>query len=144
MSGPREDDAAERAEALEEWLEEVDARAREGVPLLVEGDKDEATLRRLGIRGAIVRIHGAGPLLTLAEGLAATGASEVILLSDWDRTGGRLARRLMEVFAACGVRADPEPRARLARIAREIRHVESLDTYLATLRRRAGSAPGEG
>lgn len=138
MSTPAAD-ATDQLEALEAWVDEVEARGAMGAVLLVEGEKDEGTLRRLGITARIARVHGQGSLMRVAEALAAEGAREVILLTDWDRTGGRLARRLSEILAATGLRVDLELRGQLARAAREIRHVESLDTYLLTLRDRAGT-----
>lgn len=141
MTNP--DEAAERVGALEAWLEEADEASR-AAPLLVEGEKDETTLRALGIRGAIRRVQGLHTVFTFAERLAGEGVREAVVLTDWDRAGGRLARLLAEALPANGIRADLDLRRRLALHAMEIRHVESLDTYLATLRSRVRAAAEEG
>lgn len=54
-----------------------------------------------------------------------------ILLTDWDRTGGQLARRLREAGKACGLKADSEYRRRLVfYTGSQIRCVEDLPGFL--------------
>jgi len=54
-----------------------------------------------------------------------------ILLTDWDRKGGQLARRLREAGKACGLKADSEYRRRLAFFTgSQIRCVEDLPGFL--------------
>lgn len=53
-----------------------------------------------------------------------------ILLTDWDRKGGQLARRLREAGKACGLKADSEFRRRLAfYTGSQIRCVEDLPGF---------------
>ena len=59
---------------------------------------------------------------------------EMILLTDWDRTGGRLARVLSEAFTANGMKYDLEFRKRLARLVKkEIKDIESLPKFIQNL-----------
>ncbi|HWG89652.1 MAG TPA: toprim domain-containing protein [Candidatus Thermoplasmatota archaeon] len=128
----------EALEALEEWLEAA-IEATAATLTLVEGEKDIAALRALGFTGPLRQVQTAGGLFGLAETLREEGVKEAIILTDWDRTGGKVARLLEEALRANGIRADLEVRRKLVRAAREIRHVESLDTYLETVRARAAA-----
>lgn len=125
-----------RLERLEEALDALRIASNEdAVPLLVEGDKDEAALRHLGMRGPIIKVHAGRGLFPFVEDLAREHR-EAILLVDWDRTGGRLAKRLREACAANGIKLDDAHRKALAfAVGGHVRTVESLDTHLDTLRR---------
>ena len=58
----------------------------------------------------------------------------VILLMDWDRTGGRLQRKLSERLSAFGMRIDNETRMELVRAMKpEGRTVEGLKAHAEKL-----------
>jgi 5S rRNA maturation endonuclease (ribonuclease M5) len=122
-----------RPEPLEPFEEFVDLWGRlleeaDGgrTVLVVEGERDRDSVRRLGWTGPVVMVHRGRPISATASGLAAS-ASKVIVLTDWDTEGGRLARRLRDFLAPGPVRLDTEYRRRLARILRgELTHVEGL------------------
>jgi len=125
----------ERYEAIERVLEDLAARNEEG-PIVVEGERDFLALRALGIGGAIVTLHRGVSVLRLCEDLAADGRA-VIILTDWDLKGGRLAKALREGLAANGVRYDDALRARLAVLTRgTITEVEDLHRHFEKLRPR--------
>ncbi|MBI4394325.1 MAG: DNA primase [Euryarchaeota archaeon] len=126
----------ERLERIEKWLEALIEENRE-VPVVVEGAKDEAALRRLGLAGPIIRINAGSQIFTLCEGLARSHARAIVLV-DWDRTGGRLARLLSEGLEANQVKADLGFRRRFVRLAQgEIKDIESAFTFIARLRETA-------
>lgn len=127
-----------RLERLEEALDALRVASNEDrVPILVEGDKDENALRNLGVLGPILKVHAGSTLFALAETLG-RDHPRLILLVDWDRTGGRLAQRLREACAANGIALDEEHRKALAfAVGGQVKTVESLDTHLETLRRPA-------
>ena len=103
-------------------LEEVNSGAR---TILVEGERDRAALRRLGVRGPVMLVHHGATLSRLAEEIRGTGRP-VTVLTDWDTEGGMLARRLRELLPA-GRMADLEVRRRLGLLLRrEVTHVEGL------------------
>lgn len=103
----------------------------------MEGDKDEAALRALGVPGPIVKVHTGENLFAFVEALSREHR-EAILLVDWDARGGRLAKRLREACRANGVALDETHRLALSKAARgEVKTVESLDTYFANLPARA-------
>jgi len=94
--------------------------------LVVEGERDRQAIRRLGWGGPIVVVHRGRPISATASGLVAS-RGKVIVLTDWDTEGGRLARRLRDFLEAEDVRLDLDFRRRLARILRgELTHVEGL------------------
>lgn len=124
-----------RLDRLEEALEALLAASNEdSVPILVEGDKDETALRHLGVRGPILKVHAGETLFAHIENVSREHR-KLILLTDWDRTGGRLAQRMREACGANGISLDESHRKALSRaVGGHVKTVESLDTHLATLR----------
>lgn len=121
---------------MEELLEDL-RQANRLHPVLVEGEKDERSLRKLGLTGAIERVNRGTSLLAVCEALARSHR-EVIVLTDWDRKGGQLARLLREKLGASGGRANLQWRRDLASLA-QVRTVEGLAGWMTTLR--AAAAP---
>lgn len=116
----------------------------EGAVLVVEGRRDARALKDLGIGGA-VRILNRGVSLEVWMDRLVDEAEEAdwtraILLPDWDRTGGRLFRRLHDSLKA-RIPVDGEHRRRIAR-ASQARCLEDVPADLAALRRREGGRPG--
>ncbi len=108
------------------WLrflsEEDDGRS----VVVVEGDRDRLSVRRLGWTGPVLAIHGGRTLSRTAHELA-TGRGKAILLTDWDSEGGHLAHRLKEFLEAESVELDLAYRQQFARLLRgELVHVEGL------------------
>ncbi|HWR90572.1 MAG TPA: toprim domain-containing protein [Dissulfurispiraceae bacterium] len=82
----------ERAERLREVLQalyEVNKR----VPVVVEGKRDVSALRRIGLIGDIVTLHGGKGLYEFCEDLA-EHYHRVVLLMDWDEKGESLHRKV--------------------------------------------------
>lgn len=102
-----------------------EAHASDSV-VVVEGERDRRSLRRLGLKGAIVLVHRGRTIAETAQDLAGS-ARRVIILTDWDTEGGHLAQRLKEFLGTGRSGPDLEYRRRLARILRgELVHVEGL------------------
>lgn len=105
------------------------------VPVVVEGRKDVRSLRRLGLKGEVVRLDHGIPIFNLCEKICAQN-SEAIILTDWDRRGGQLARMLREGLEANGAKFDDRIRRRLALVCKkEIKDVESLADYVSRLKK---------
>ncbi len=103
------------------------------MPVIVEGKKDREALRRLGVQGTLVSVHGGTTVFRLCEALAEEH-DHVIILTDWDRRGGQLSRLLREGLAANDVRANTDIRARLARLCKkEVKDVEGLRRLVARI-----------
>lgn len=119
-----------RAERFDEFLDLwATLRAESespGTVVVVEGERDRRALRRLGLNGTVALVHRGAPLSGTAQGLVGSGR-RVIVLTDWDREGGQIARRLKEFLEAESVGFDLEYRRRFARVLRgELVHVEGL------------------
>ena len=113
-------------EFLDVWSQLVERAALPGTIVVVEGDRDRASLRRLQVTGEIVPVHQGRPLSQVAD-LVARRSRSVILLTDWDTEGGQLARKLSGFLAALPLELDLDTRRRLARAVRgEVVHVEGL------------------
>ncbi len=81
-------DDTERAERLREVLialYEVNKR----IPVIVEGKKDAAALKQLGLVGDIITLHRGKGLYEFCEDIAEKFARVIILL-DWDEKGEKL------------------------------------------------------
>lgn len=128
-----------RLEELEEALLHLRQQA-EGAAVVVEGRKDAEALEALGIPGAHVKLHRGATIEDRIDAIAhqarQSSWSRVVLLVDWDRTGGRLAERLAQGLAP-RVDLDLECRRRLA-VASHTKCVEDIPADLAALRRRVG------
>ncbi len=129
----------DRLHALEALLGDL-REAAAGAAVLVEGRRDVLALEALGIGGAHIVVHGGRTLETsvdrIAEDAAAHGWRHLLLLTDWDRTGGRLARRFHDGLAS-RVPVDLAFRRRLSQVC-HCRCIEEVPSELASLRRRFG------
>jgi 5S rRNA maturation endonuclease (ribonuclease M5) len=100
--------------------------ARPGTTVLVEGERDRRSVRRLGLPGAVAALHSGRTLAETAQALV-RHCRRVVVLTDWDTEGGHLAHRLAEFLEAESVVLDLDTRRRLARVLRgEVVHVEGL------------------
>ena len=112
-------------------------------PIIVEGKKDVIALKTMGFTGPIEQVNRGWDQSRLVTYLFETygslnktdqGAS-VILLMDWDRTGGRLQQKIGERLQAFGMRIDNETRMELVRAMKpEGRTVEGLRAHAKKLR----------
>ncbi len=124
---------------LERCVEEVELALDELVeenistPVIVEGKKDQRALRKLGLTGEIITINKGMSLSDFSDWISER-YNEVILLSDWDRRGGSLCRRLKELLKG-RVKYDVMFRQRLSKYAM-IKKVEGLPSWLETIYRR--------
>jgi len=75
-------------EELEETIAEL-IEENKMVPIIVEGEKDESALRKLGMTGEIIRVNAGVSLANFCDRLARKYQS-IILLTDWDMKGGHL------------------------------------------------------
>jgi 5S rRNA maturation endonuclease (ribonuclease M5) len=123
-------DDEERLERLLEVIAELAESNRE-TPILVEGRRDIESLRRLGCMGEIHALHAGKTLHDRAEFLAGS-ATEVILLTDWDRKGEELYEAMRVRLAANGVRAEGSFRDKIRLWMRPpVKDIESLAGYVA-------------
>lgn len=79
-----------------EILEKLRADSRNGIPIIVEGEKDAESLRRLGVRGEIITVRS---IRGLRRRFERDDVREVILLLDLDKEGEhvlKLVKRSLE------------------------------------------------
>lgn len=130
--------AEERHERLQRCLEDL-REANHDAPILVEGTRDVRALRELGLAGEI-RVYNAGePLHAVADRLV-RAHRRLIVLFDWDRTGGHLVRRLQEHLAA-QADLDLEFRKEFALVS-QVKCVEDLPAAVRLWSRRAAATSG--
>ncbi len=98
--------------------------------ILVEGKNDRRALQSLGVRSDICLINNGKSTVESAE-LFARKYSKIIILTDWDRTGGRLAKAFAEQFLALGLDFSLQERKEMSYLCKkDIKDVESLYEYL--------------
>jgi 5S rRNA maturation endonuclease (ribonuclease M5) len=108
-------------------------------PILVEGIRDRRALEQWGCRGQILVVNDGDSLVGTADRLA-TEHERIILLPDWDRTGGSIHRRLKEMLQAHAVTCEIDYRRELARLSTKWTcTVDGLPAFLAELRARVGT-----
>ncbi|WP_414468371.1 toprim domain-containing protein [Methanobacterium sp. ACI-7] len=119
---------------LSRIVEELSVRVEQGTPILIEGKKDEEALKTLGINGNIIKVSGSGlKLFEIAE-KATESSSEVIILTDFDKKGNILAKKLSEDIQSLGSHPNLNIRKNLMNITRKyIKDIESLPKHLKQL-----------
>jgi len=115
-------------------MEELQDCAEQGMPILIEGKKDEEALRNLGINGNFIKVSGSPlKLFEIAE-LAVQSSSKIIILTDFDKKGNQLARKLSEDIQRLGSCPDLQFRRKIMGITRRyIKDIESLSRHLHQL-----------
>lgn len=124
------------SERLEQILKVIDdlEELSHDMPVIVEGRRDVEALRLLGVKSNVVTLARGMSLLTFADTIS-RGWPSVVLLTDWDRKGGQIARRLKEAFEANGTKVYDSIRKELVILAKkEIKDIESLPPFVRRLR----------
>jgi 5S rRNA maturation endonuclease (ribonuclease M5) len=116
-------------------LEELEDLS-ENVPIVVEGLRDKSALKRLGIVKNVYPLNKGKSVFGFCEEVSKFSKNAVIL-TDWDRRGGQLARMLREGLEANGVHANDSIRMQLVILSKkEVKDIESLPTFIARLKER--------
>ncbi|MGP8124567.1 MAG: toprim domain-containing protein [Nitrososphaerales archaeon] len=111
---------------LADFIRDLNHLSDEGWSVLVEGQRDERALRKLGFRGQVVLTSSLG-----RTGVEAFGDSKkVVILTDLDREGAVLASRHLKSLKHEGLRVSLAERRRLKHASRGIfLHVENLSRF---------------
>ena len=119
---------------LSNLIEELKIFGEQGIPVLIEGQKDEKALKELGVNGNFIKVSGSGlKLFEIAE-IAAQSAPRVIILTDFDRKGNELAKRLSEDIQSLGSHPDLRLRRIIMGITRRyIKDIQSLPRHMEQL-----------
>jgi len=125
--------AEERLEELEKVFEKLEDDS-ESTPIIVEGAQDVAALKRLGIHRNVMAVNRGMSIFAFAE-MVSRRHHEAIVLTDWDRRGGQLARMLKEAFHANGVSVNDRHRIQIVILSKkEIKDIQSLPRFVERLR----------
>ncbi len=129
---------------LSSVIEELKICGEQGIPVLIEGRKDENALKELGINGNFIKVSGSGlKLFEIAE-IATQSSSRVVILTDFDRKGNQLAKRLSEDIQSLGSHPDLSFRRIIMGITRRfIKDIESLPRHLEQLEHENSPSGGQ-
>jgi len=125
-------------ERILELLERLSRESTKGVPIIVEGQNDIDTLRKLGVGGEVIsaKTFGRSFLDVLSE-IEKQGKQEVIVLMDFDRHGREWTKRLTRHLER--MRIKPNSffwRELRGLVGREVKDIEGLATYIDTLKKK--------
>jgi 5S rRNA maturation endonuclease (ribonuclease M5) len=128
----------EREEKILQLLQCLAAESGKGTPIIVEGRKDTETLRALGVEGKIIPAKSGGKsLLDVLTEIEEAQPQETILLLDYDRRGKELTKRLRQYLERAKIKPNTTFRRDLFHlVGKEIKDIESLTSYLDTLRKK--------
>ena len=102
-----------------------------GTVILVEGVRDRDSLIMLGVESDIYVLNNGKSTVETSE-ILAERYEKVVIMTDWDRTGGRLARAFSEQLGALGMEYSLEERKKLSFLCKkDIKDVESLYEYIS-------------
>jgi 5S rRNA maturation endonuclease (ribonuclease M5) len=115
-------------------IEELKICAEQEMPILIEGKKDEEALKTLGIDGNFIKVSGSGlKLFEIAE-QSVESSSKVIILTDFDKKGNQLAKRLAEDIQSLGSYPNLLIRRKIMGLTRKfIKDIESLPRHMKQL-----------
>ena len=137
LRNPRAEYYAWKMEETQRIIDELRIQSEAGVPIIVEGRRDEAALRRLGVTGKVHCLKARGE--SRHEFLdRLDGTKEAIVLTDFDREGKELETWLYKELSQRGVKSDLKIWIRMRSLARsEVRSVEELPSFIRALESRA-------
>ncbi len=119
----------EELEGLQDVLEEIKEEEEE-VPIIVEGKKDVQALKELGFERDIIRIKKNDTIFHIIEDLREK-YERVIILTDWDSTGGKLSGKIKKACQANIIDYDLEYRREIIKyLKKEIKDVESIPSFI--------------
>lgn len=111
----------------------------ENWPVIVEGVRDVAALKKMGITKNVVPLNKGKSVFSFCEDLSKR-TNAAIVLTDWDRRGGQLARMLKEGLVANGVRVNDRVRTQIVILSKkEVKDMESMPTFIERLKAMAVS-----
>lgn len=91
-------------------------------------------MRELGVNGNFIKVSGSGLRLFEIAEIAAQSSSRVVILTDFDRKGNQLAKRLSEDIQSLGSHPDLRLRRTIMGITRRfIKDIESLPRHMEQL-----------
>ncbi len=119
----------EKLEGLKEVLTQI-RKENEDKPILVEGKKDVEALRDLGMKGEIIEVKRGDTIFHTIEDLRGE-YEEVIILTDWDRSGARLDHKIRKACEANVISYNNQYRKKIIMyVKKEVKDVEALPAFI--------------
>ena len=121
---------------LEEFSKIINSLNNLDCPVVVEGKKDTSALKNLGYNGLIIELNDGRSVLSTVESLAQKlgSSGKFVIMTDWDRTGEKLAKQLKEYGESSDLYPDLTIRRSLALLfSKDISCIEELPTVIRTL-----------
>jgi len=115
-------------------MDQVSYESERGGVIVVEGLRDRESLRRMGIAGRILCLQSSRKN---ADGFAdeLQGVRNVVVLTDFDREGIFLAKKLARVLNSRNIRANLVLWRELRQLTRsDVRSIEELPKYYQRMR----------
>ena len=121
-------------------LERIAQQSAKETPILVEGRRDAETLRKLAITGKIITTKTSGKsFLDVVSEVKNCGAQEVVLLMDFDRRGKEWTKKLKQHLEKMRIKPNTSFWRNLLNLTgHEVKDIEGLASYMATLERKTG------
>lgn len=114
-------------EFLVGFIDELNLPASEGTLVLVEGERDRSALLELGFTGRVVT---KAMLTSKRIERSLEGVKSVIILTDMDKEGRKLASMYMELFRSRGLKVSLSERRRLKHASHGVfLHIENLARF---------------
>lgn len=130
----------EREQKILQILERLAQQSAKETPILVEGRRDAETLRKLAITGKIITTKTSGKsFLDVVSEVKNCGAQEVVLLMDFDRRGKEWTKKLKQHLEKMRIKPNTSFWRNLLNLTgHEVKDIEGLASYMATLERKTG------
>ena len=115
---------------VSDFMHDLNQLSEEGWSILVEGQRDEKALRRLGFRGHLASLSS-----VKRKGMGAFEDSrKVVILTDLDKEGAVLASRYLTALTHEGIRVSLAERRRLKHASKGVfLHIENLSRFADSL-----------
>jgi len=121
-------------------LDNLVTESSRGIPVVVEGEKDVETLRKLEVTCDVILAKASGKAFqdVLSE-VEKRGKNEVILLVDFDKRGREWTKRLAQDLERMKIKPNLTFWRELSSlVGRDVKDIEGLSTYIQTLQRKMG------
>jgi 5S rRNA maturation endonuclease (ribonuclease M5) len=128
LPSPIDTGRAERLREVFEYLLEIN----KSVPAIVEGKKDAAALRSLGLAGDIITLHNGKNLYEFCDDIVQR-FPKVVLLLDWDKKGEDLSRTVSHLLAGHWEEYASFREILKVLCQKEIKDIEGIPTLLKRL-----------
>ena len=117
-------------DTITKLLEYMQVKSAEGASIIVEGKKDSASLRKIGITGKIVQLKNCN--LHLQDFIHSFDCDkEVIIMTDFDKEGEALATILFKELTSNGVKTNRHLRIQLKKILKHAMiGIEEMANYI--------------